>query len=72
MSRGNLSKFGVGEIPIFGSTVYWFTIVVIVVQDSISLKHTLKFQITMGKTTLTFLLRLLLSMLPEAFTGNFF
>lgn len=56
---------------VFGSTIYWSTIVV-VVQDSVSLQHMLKFQVKMGNTTLVVLHKLLLSMLPEAFTSHAF
>lgn len=44
----------------------------IAVWDPISWKRALVFQIKMGNTALIFLRRLLLSRLPEAFTGNFF
>lgn len=44
----------------------------IAVWDSVSRKSAPKFQIKMGNMTLIFLHRLLLSWLPEAFTGNFF
>lgn len=44
----------------------------IVVWDLVSWKRALKFQIKMGNTTLIFLHRLLVSWLPEAFTGDFF
>lgn len=44
----------------------------IAVWDSGSWKDALKSQIKMGNMALIFLHRLLLSWLPEAFTGNFF
>lgn len=43
----------------------------VAVWDSVSWKCALKFQIKMGNTALIFLHRLLVSWLPEAFTGNF-